>query len=404
MLRNCYCLLLQVERTLARLLPNALLTALQLTYLGTLPHTTQQQLSSRWSALLLHAAGVDSDNAAHGDSSGKPTHPVYGAQAELLSHWAVRASKVMQATQLLGPPATLWQQVQIAAAVVDLACQPMLVLDPWQLLLKVLELEPGDAMLSASGIAPWFVIAGEVAPLPECSGVVAAAAAAFADGRSVCLLLHCITTQLEQLVQHIAAAWFASQAEGCSSSNSTVKSAKLLVHVSSPCAKVTPRLAGLLGVVRIGDASANSSSSSANLMPAASAGTSTSAKDARCQDAAAPVVASSYSLDEPGNGQCGGGGGAMQHTERTEETWHLQLQGSTTHELVQSLVLPAADPHCWAAAVAAAQAAEAADEELVGVEALVLQHVSQVGGLGSQLNALSSRARCMSLDEHYWAE
>jgi hypothetical protein len=474
---------IQVDTALARLLPDAMLAALQLTYLGGLPAAVQQQLSTRWAGLLAHAAvpeykhsaataaGVGAAAGAGAGAvavtagstaaaaAGLPQKPAVGVPSQretggkqqggcpsgsTAANWdsllslgggqhAVPASVLMREAALLQHRGVLAQQLQLAVAAIDLVGRPVLVVDPLGLLLSVLELqtERGSATMTAdsssskeataskrssstssNGGPQWVVVRCERGA--DVDGAAAAAAAAFAGGRDVCLRLHNVATQQQEpLVAEVIAAWHGAQLlqhnssgpngnqcghtplssssiKGCRSSKAAARPSarlapRLLVHVDSPCAVLPVSVAGLLGVVGIGaecilqptatPSQLQGAAGPSQLQACSAAGTPhVSIVGCGCRQGKLTSSQRPCSTAKEGSSHGDGSTTTVLPADRQERG----VQYGWVYEAMQRVVLPLVGQRGCRAALSAQQAAEETREDTERTESLLLKHAAQV--------------------------
>lgn len=264
---------------MASLLPEALLTAVKLTYLGPFPAATQQQLLATWTGLLTQAAGLQVPAAmaaaaapmiAASAAAATMSRPVPMLQRALFrAHLQVPGSVLLQDAGLTDHAGPLAEELQAAVTAVDVARQPVVVVDPLCLLPGVLRVDFGRSVhlttttsssnggvsgvgsssgssstgrgsrgdnrgaastASAASDDDWVVIrpdcdttaAAAAAAVPAsgsqsmavcqyAADPAAAAALAFQSGRSVCVQLHSLTQGHAKLIHTMAAAWHAQR-------------------------------------------------------------------------------------------------------------------------------------------------------------------------------------------------
>jgi hypothetical protein len=368
----------QVEAALARLLPEVLLASLQLTYLGALPAAAAQHLNTSWAAALAQATGLDAQPgcasaaaaAAPGLGAGLSTqapaaalqHPITATWANLLQlqpqqQLALPASVLMQDARSLDSTGLLAQQLQVAVAAVEVACQPVLAVDPLGLLPDVLGV--GDASgetetvgqtpnSSSSSSGGWVVVRPDTASEQSATAAADAAATALAGGRSVCLRLHSLTAGHAALITRLVAAWHATHLQQQTTTSTTSSSTSSGGTVSA--------------------------TEQAGKAACQSAGSSSAGRAAGAALAAAAAVGIPRLVVHVG-GPCATVPAQPSGLLSVVTVGSVRLHVS---EVVQRQVLPLLDRRGWRASLAAVQAAEAAQWDAAETEALLLQHVAQV--------------------------
>lgn len=242
---------MQVVPSLAEVLPNAVLAAVELVYLGGLPRHTQQQLLAKFKQAIKVAVAVRSGSAAGNTGSllgGAITTSVAQAaagtgrtrravQGECCCHRSMHLlqllkqhkalplpSQLMEKLQLLQPEGPLCQRLLFAAVAAAVAAgvggRPLLVVDPWQLLPQlwseqherapheqhewtVLDVGVSGSNSISNGGSGNMNSSGRMTP----AGALTAVQAALQSQSNVCLRLHGCSAADAAVVQAAAAAY-----------------------------------------------------------------------------------------------------------------------------------------------------------------------------------------------------